>query len=194
MERANPTVPGKPASVLDEFPPVRMMLRDGRSVTVREIRPDDADAMRAALDGLSAEARYSRFMGAINVTPALVERAVRPVADRERALVAVAGEGSDESIVGGARYVGGGDRETCEFAITISDGWRGAGLASRMMRVLITDAAACGLKRIEGYVLAANRPMLDLARRLHFEIGASDEGPSVQLVRLDLVRAHGGGN
>ena len=29
---------------------------------------------------------------------------VRPLADRERALVAVTGEGSDESIVGGARY------------------------------------------------------------------------------------------
>ena len=47
---------------------------------------------------------------------------------------------------------------------------------------------------MEGYVLATNRPMLDLARRLDFEVGASDEGPSVKLVRLDLARAHGGGN
>ena len=177
-----------------EFPPMHVTLRDGRSAAIREIRPDDADAIRAALNGLSAEARYSRFMGAINVTPALVERAVRPVADRERALMAVAGEGSDERIVGSARYVRGGDSETCEFAITISDGWRGAGLASRMMRVLITDAAARGLKRMEGYVLATNKPMLDLARRLNFEVGASDEGPSVRLVRFDLVRAHGGRN
>ena len=108
--------------------------------------------------------------------------------------MAVAGEGADGAIVGGARYIAGGNSETCEFAIMISDEWRGAGLASRMMRALITDAATRGLKRMEGYVLAANRPMLDLARRLGFEAGASDEGPSVKLVRLDLMLAHGGRN
>ena len=170
-----------------EFSPMPVTLRDRRSVTIRAIRPDDADAMRAAFEHLSAEARYSRFMGAVKLTPALLERAVRPLADRERALAAIAGEGTDWTIVGGARYVKGRDSETCEFAVTITDGWRGAGLASRMMRALITDAATRGLKRMEGYVLAANKPMLDLARRLHFEIGPSDEGPSVKLVRLDLV-------
>jgi RimJ/RimL family protein N-acetyltransferase len=194
MERADLTVPGKPAAALDEFLPVRVTLRDGRSVTVREIRPDDADAMRAAFDHLSEEARYSRFMLAVNLTPAMVERAVRPSSDRERALVAVLGEGSDKTIVGGARYVRGTDSETCEFAVTITDDWRGAGLASRMLRALIRDARARGLKRMEGYVLAANSPMLDLARRLDFKVGASDEGPSVKLVRLDLVRVDGRGN
>jgi acetyltransferase len=173
---------------------VRVTLRDGRSVTVREIRPDDAEAMRAAFEGLSAEARYSRFMSAVNLTPAMLEHLVRPLADRERALVAVLGEGTDETIVGGSRYVRGTDSEACEFAVVIADDWRGAGLASRILRTLITDARARGLKRMEGYVLAANRPMLDLARRLDFEVGASDEGPSVKLVQLDLVRAHGDGN
>ena len=187
LENAKQAVPGRPeSSAASEFPPVRVMLRDGRSVTIRAIRPDDADAMRAAFDRLSAEASYSRFLGAVNLTPAMAEHAVRPLADRERALVAVAGEGSDGTIVGGARYVRGGDGGTCEFAVTITDGWRGAGLASSMMRALIRDACARGLKRMEGYVLAVNRPMLDLARRLDFEVGANEEGPSVKLVRLDL--------
>jgi acetyltransferase len=119
--------------------------------------------------------------------PAMAERSVRPLADCERALVAVTGEGSDESIVGGARHIKGGDGETCEFAVTVADDWRGAGLASCMMRALISDARRCGLKRMEGYVLAENRSMLDLARRLGFAVGASEEGPSVKLVRLDLA-------
>ena len=100
----------------------------------------------------------------------------------------------DGAIVGGARYVRGADGEACEFAVTITDDWRGAGLASSLMRALIRDACTRGLKRMEGYVLATNRPMLDLARRLGFEVGASDEGPSVKLVRLDLARAHGHGS
>ena len=64
-----------------------MTLRDGRNVTLREIRPDDADAMRAAFERLSTEARYTRFMSVVKLTPAMVERAVRPLADRERVLV-----------------------------------------------------------------------------------------------------------
>ena len=110
MEPADQAVPGKPESAASDFPPLRVTLRDGRSVTIRAIRPDDADAMRAAFERLSAEARYSRFMGAVKLTPAMIERAVRPLADRERALVAIAGEGTDGAIVGGARYVREGRR------------------------------------------------------------------------------------
>jgi RimJ/RimL family protein N-acetyltransferase len=165
-----------------------MTLRDGRGVTIRAIRPEDAEELRAALDSLSAEARYSRFMMAVKISPAVVERAVHPSVDRERALVAVAGAGADGRIVGGARYVRGTHGNACEFAVTIADDWRGAGLASSLMRALIRDARTRGLKRMEGYVLTTNSPMLDLARRLGFTVGASDEGPSVKLVRLDLAR------
>jgi acetyltransferase len=55
-----------------------------------------------------------------------------------------------------------------------------------MIRTLIRDARSRGLKRMEGYVLAQNRSMLDLARRLRFDVKDSDEGPTVKLVTLDL--------
>ena len=168
-----------------EFPPMQVTLRDGRSVTLREVRPDDAAAFQAALERLSADTLNSRFFSAIRPTHAMVERAVTPLAGRERALVAIAGEGA--SIAGGGRCISGADGESCEFAVMIADGWRGAGLASTIMRALIRDARARGLKRMEGYVLTQNKSMLDLARRLHFEVGPSDEGPSVKLVRLDLA-------
>jgi len=192
MEPADPAVQQKPQPAISDFLPLRLTLRDGRGVTIRAVHDDDAQAMRAALEHLSAEARHSRFMGMVKITSGLVDRAVRPPVERERALVAVAD--TDGAIVGGARYVRGADREGCEFAVTITDGWRGAGLASSLLRALIGDAGARGLKRMEGYVLATNSPMLDLARRLGFTVGASDEGPSVKLVGLDLARADGGGN
>ena len=175
--------------------PVLVPLRDGRRVTIRAVRSDDAGAMRAAFDRLSAEARYYRFMSPLKwLPPEMAERSVRPLADRELAIVAVTGEGGDERIAGGARYITGTDGETCEFAVTLTDDWHGVGLASRMMRMLITEAAARGLKRMEGHVLADNKSMLDLAQRLGFTIEASDEGLSVKIVRLDLMRAHGVGN
>jgi RimJ/RimL family protein N-acetyltransferase len=167
--------------------PVRMTLRDRRDATIREVRLDDARAMRAAFERLSEVTRYYRFMAPLKeLSPAMAERSVRPLPDRERAVVAVTREDGDERIVGGARYIKEGDGETCEFAVTVADGWRGVGLASGMIRALVRDARSLGLKRMEGYVLAQNRAMLDLARRLRFEVKDSEEGPTVKLVTLDL--------
>ena len=165
-----------------EFRSIDLALRDGRSVTIRAIRGDDAASLQAAMRRLSDEARYTRFMAPLKeLSPSMLERAVRPVAGRDLALIAVA----DEAIVGGARYIGAGDG-SCEFAVTVADGWQGAGLATRLMKALTEHARARGLTRMDGYVLASNRPMLELARRLGFSVGPSEEGPSVRLVRLEL--------
>ncbi len=75
------------------FEPVNVALRDGRSVMIRAVRADDAEGMQAAMVRLSEEARYTRFMAPLKeLSPAMLERAVRPVPDRDLALVAVAGE------------------------------------------------------------------------------------------------------
>jgi RimJ/RimL family protein N-acetyltransferase len=170
-----------------ETAPTVVELRDGRRVSIRPIRPDDRKELKDAFVRLSSEARYTRFMSAVKDLPrGALERAVHPVAGREFALVAVAGEGADEDIVGGARYFVEFDNVTCEFAITIADDWHRVGLASRLMKELIKAARAQGIKRMEGFVLASNEPMLNLARRLGFEATSSSEGPTVKLVRLDL--------
>jgi RimJ/RimL family protein N-acetyltransferase len=170
-----------------EFEPIQAALRDGRSATIRAIDPHDADELQDAFARLSREARYSRFMAPMKeLSPAVLARAVHP-AERDRVLVAVVSEAEGEIVVGGARYVRGADDEACEFAITIVDDWQGRGLASQMLSALIRDARARRLRRMEGYVLASNRAMLALARRLGFEERASEEGPSVRLVTLDLA-------
>ncbi len=170
-----------------EFAPRAATLRDGRSVTIRAIRADDAEGMQAAVVRLSEDSRTTRFMAPLKeLSPAMLERAVRPAPGRDLALVAVAGDAAGDTIVGGARYIGAANGSS-EFAVTIADEWQGVGLGSRLMRELIRDARARGLQRMEGYVLATNTPMLDLVRRLGFEVAASDEGPTVKLVRLGLA-------
>ena len=176
-------------STVSEFPPEQLILRDGRSVTIREIRLDDADAFGAALARLSAETLYSRFFSAVRPTQALVERAVRTNDEGERALVAIDGKPGAATIAGGGRCISSEDRESGEFAVMVADEWRGVGLASGLMRTLIRDARKRGLKRMEGYVLTENASMLALARRLGFSVGKSEEGPSVKLVKLDLADA-----
>ncbi len=163
------------------------ILRDGSRVTVREVRPEDAPAFSAAFAGLSAEAPYNRFLGAVReLPPSLLDRAVNPVEGRELALVAIAGDVETGEILGGARYFVEADGTACEFAITVAEQCRRLGLASHMMQVLIAAARARGMKCMRGYVLASNTPMLALARRLGFALTASDAGPTVRLASIDL--------
>jgi GNAT superfamily N-acetyltransferase len=159
------------------------MLRDGRRVTIRPVCPDDAERFSAAFARLSSEARYSRFMGSIRDLPhEAIQRAVNPVRGRELALVAE----SSGLIVAGARYIVDAGGDSCEFAVTVADDWTRVGLASRMLEALLNAATSAGLKTMYGYVLAANGPMLELARRVGFEVTPSEGGPTVRLVRIRL--------
>ena len=161
-----------------------MTLRGGRRVTLRAIRPDDGEALQAAMGRLSGEARYMRFMGGDQGTFAFhagtrspPHRGPGPCAGGAGRFAGAAGDGADGSIVAGARYIAGPDLQTCEFAIAVADDWCGMGLASRLMKELIRSARARGLKRMEGFILANNTPMRNLAKRLGFESTASNEGP-----------------
>jgi GNAT superfamily N-acetyltransferase len=177
-------------STAADFTPIAVTLRGGRRVTLRSIRPDDGAALQAAFRGLSTESRYTRFMSAVNeLSPSMLKHAVHPVAGRDLALVALAEPAvadEDVNIVGGARYGADAARQTCEFAITVSEDWRGTGLASRLMQELIRSARAQGLTGMEGFILAGNTPMRNLAKRLGFAVTASSEGPGVVRVWLDL--------
>jgi GNAT superfamily N-acetyltransferase len=117
----------------------------------------------------------------------MLERATRPDAERELQLIALAGEGAEERIVGGARYAAAAGSADCEFAVAVLDEWHGLGLARRLLESLMRTARSRGFKRMEGYILATNGPMLGLAKRLGFKTVDSPEGPSVRKVRCDLA-------
>jgi RimJ/RimL family protein N-acetyltransferase len=170
------------------FVSIEVELRNGRRVRLREIRPDDREEIRQAFERLSRESRYTRFMAAVReVTPRMLDYAVGPRGERDLGLVAEVDAPDGIDIVGGARYYVQGDGESCEFAITVVDDWQGTGLASRLMRELIEGARVRGIRRMEGFVLAGNRRMLELARRLGFSADADPDDARVKIVRLDLT-------
>ena len=170
------------------FNPIEVEVRDGRRVRVREIRPGDRDEVRQAFDRLSSESRYTRFMSHLSeLSPQMLERAVHPQTERELGLVAEIDAPDGIDIVAGARYYVQGDGESCEFAITVADGWQRVGLASRLMRELIQIARLRGLRHMDGFVLAGNSSMLNLAHRLGFTANADPNDAMVKIVRLDLT-------
>lgn len=166
---------------------IEATLRDGTCVTIRPIGPQDAEREQAFVRGLSPESRYFRFMTTLReLSPEMLDRFTHPDPAREVALVALVDEGGAPKQVGVARCAAGAVREGCEFAVVVADAYRGRGLGTRLMQELIARARARGVPRIEGLVLAANHPMLELVQSLGFEITTTPEDPRVRRVSKSL--------
>ncbi len=162
-------------------------LSDGSPVTIRPIRPEDAEIEREFVKGLSSEAKYLRFMSALReLSPAMVARFTQIDYDRELALIAVVNENGREVEIAVARYIIDPDRESCEFAIVVADRFQGRGLGRHLMMQLIDNAQAAGLRVMNGHILARNTQMLLLTERLGFTAEKSPDDPSVMRVRRIL--------
>ena len=159
----------------------------GAPVTLRPLRPEDLDIETAFVEGLSAETRASRLLGGtISVTREYLERLTRVNYERDMALAATLMLEGRETLIGVARYALEADGESGEFALVIADAWQGRGIGKRMLKKLVAVAEHRGLRRIYGDTLSTNRPMLELAKSLGFELARHPEDSSVTRVTLEL--------
>lgn len=76
-----------------------------------------------------------------------------------------------------------------EYATLVRSDLKGNGLGGALMRMLIDYAAADGLRRLDGIVLAENRSMLGFIRSLGFTARPDPEDPAILLTTLDLADA-----
>ncbi len=172
-------------------------LPDGGRVTIRPIRPEDADIEQEFVRELSPQSRYLRFMDTLReLTPAMLARFTQIDYSREMAFIAVLRESGrkdapsplSEREIGVCRYVTNPDGESCEFALVVADGWQRRGLGRRLMTALIEVARNRGLKSMIGHVLAQNAAMLALVGQLGFESDPSGDDPGTRRVTLALRR------
>jgi len=162
-------------------------LADGTDVTVRPIRPEDADIEQEFVRSLSERARYFRFMHVVHeLNQEMLVKFTQIDYDREMALIAVTEEDGQEVEHGVARYVTNPDETSCEFALVVSDRLEGQGVGQRLMTMLMEVARSRGLEIMEGEVLTVNARMLDLVRSLGFQIHHDLQNPEVEYVVKEL--------
>jgi acetyltransferase len=138
------------------------------------------------VSGLSPETRSNRLLGGtIAVTPEYIERLVSVDFSRDMALAATTML-DGETLLGVARYVLDKDNESAEFAIVVADAWQGRGIGRRLLGKLVEVARRHGIKRLYGDILAMNRPMLELARKLGFRL-SRHEDPTLTRAAIDLA-------
>jgi acetyltransferase len=162
-------------------------LADGTNITIRPIRPEDAVLEKQFVKELSPEAKFFRFMNALQeLSQNMLIRLTQLDYDRELALVAVIDSGAEEIELGVARYFTNPDGETAEFAVVVADEWQRRGLGTRLMSCLIDAAREKGLKSFRGEILADNVKMLGLMRRMAFACHIKTDDPTIVIAEKPL--------
>ncbi|MBI4664623.1 MAG: bifunctional acetate--CoA ligase family protein/GNAT family N-acetyltransferase [Verrucomicrobia bacterium] len=151
-------------------------LKDGTSVTIRPIRPEDEPLLIKFHQTLSERSVYNRYFSQLKLSQRTAhERLIRICHndyDREIALVAEfkPPKKREREILGVGRLSKIHGVGEAEFAVVVSDQWQGRGLGSQLLNLLIQVGRHEKLSCIKGTVLAENREMQRLCKKLGFQI------------------------
>ncbi|MFC5577919.1 GNAT family N-acetyltransferase [Lysobacter niabensis] len=170
-----------------EYPRWSETLHDHSQVLIRPINKEDGAAERGFIEGLSAQARRYRFLGAVkSPSEQMIEQFTDIDYVHEVAFVAVVREDSHERIVGVSRYSTDKEGRTCECAVTVSDEWQQKGLGTLLMKHLMEVARARGIRTMMSIVSAENVQMRDLSSHLGFRARVDPDDASQIIHEIDL--------
>jgi acetate---CoA ligase (ADP-forming) len=150
------------------------LLRDGRSVHIRAIRPADKERLQSHFHGLGPDSQRFRFLGAKkDLTPADLRYFTELDFVRHVGLVAALRHDAGEEFIGVGRYVccdDGTPARAAEFALAVTDPWQGRGVGTLLLEHLARMAATAGVERFQADILEGNTRMLDVLARLGFKV------------------------
>ena len=145
---------------------VEVALRDGSTVHVRPVSPDDREAMEAFLAGLSEDSRRLRYFSAGASVRVAARAAVGVQYPDAFGLVAIRGDGR---IVAHATY-GRSGPDRAEVAFAVADELHGMGIATTLLAHLAEVAEEAGISWLEAEVLPENHRMVDVFRESGFAV------------------------
>jgi GNAT superfamily N-acetyltransferase len=150
-----------------------VVLRNGRTLHIRPVRPDDSERLRTFFSTLSPEALHARFFAMCTADQAL---AYAPsTVDYVHDFGIVGEEGS--RIVGVAHYFGSPQHPSiAEVAFAIADDQQGCGIGTHLLEKLGIAARLNHIERFEAEVLAENTRMLDVFLSSGFDVTRRSDG------------------
>jgi RimJ/RimL family protein N-acetyltransferase len=158
-------------------------LRDGRTIEIRALRPDDREDMLAAIGRTSAQSLRRRFFGPKRgFSETELAFFMNIDFDNHVALIAQIDEDGRPSIVGGGRYIVV-EAGRAEIAFVVVDAYQGQGIGSALMRHLSHLARDAGLKGLIAEVLPENTAMLKVFSKFGFRPGPNQEPRVVHLAK-----------
>lgn len=150
-----------------------VVLRDGSTLRLRPVRPDDGDALRQLYDRLSRESLYARHFAFSSGSAPEVARLLRADHDREFVLVAESG-GRLSGVACYSRDPHSPER--AEVAFTIADALQGRGIGTRMLETLADIARDHSIRTFDAYVLHDNERMMHVFLDSGFQVDRRLDG------------------
>ncbi|MDH5783616.1 MAG: GNAT family N-acetyltransferase, partial [Candidatus Bathyarchaeota archaeon] len=153
----------------------RWKLKDGTSVVLRPIKPEDETLLCELVQSLSEETMRFRFFQVIRDMPhETLTRYCNIDYDREIAIVAEMKK-DRRRIIGAARLILEPGRKRGEFAVVVGDQWQGLGLGSKLVDYIIEIGKDMGLETVGGDILSRNLKMIRLCTKKSFKMEPVDE-------------------
>ena len=151
------------------FPGRAIPLRDGRTVFLREIRPEDLPAWEKMILACSPETLWRRFE--CRSTQTVLARK-DDLFDESSVVIVAELEGR---LVGEARLCLLPGR-AAEFCVLVADPWQGLGLGSALIDFALELAKSLGLQKILTEIVPENARIVDLLRRRGFQFSVEEDG------------------
>ena len=153
---------------------IEVELDNGVHVRIRPGRPDDREALTKAFERFSEHSRYMRFFGVMPKLNAQVATALSDIDDEHQLAWMVSdpaepsevGDGSGLAIASARLFVDDDDPTTAEATLAIVDDYQGRGLGRFLIELLVSTAALYSIRTIRFDVLAENRAMRGLLRKI----------------------------
>jgi acetyltransferase len=151
-------------------------LKDGTSVTIRPIQPEDEPLLVTFHETLSEQSVYQRYFNHLKLDQRVAHERLTRICfndyDREIALVVERKNRGSESpeILGVGRLSKARGLNEAEFALLISDHCQHQGIGSELLKRLIHIGRDEKLSRITAEILSDNQPMLHVTKKAGFKI------------------------
>jgi acetyltransferase len=166
-------------------------LRDGRTVLLRPIKPEDEPMWLEMFQNFSEESIRYRFFQIIKDTPH--ETRVRYCNidyDREIAIVPELTEDGRRKILGVVRVSIEPDGRAGEIAFIVADPWQGLGLGTKLVDYAIEISKDMKLETLYAIMLPDNYRAISLMKKMGFAIKYMDDGTvrgTLNLTEEELV-------
>jgi GNAT superfamily N-acetyltransferase len=136
----------------------------GLDARVRPVEPSDAVRLQRMFARLSPDTIHRRFFTLMpRLSDSLLATLVTVDHARGEALVVEVGE---EIVALASYHRSSDDPSVADIAVLVEDGWHRHGLGRRLVRALTRSATTRGVERFHADLLASNRPVVGMIRRL----------------------------
>ncbi|QDT02158.1 Succinyl-CoA ligase [ADP-forming] subunit alpha [Rubripirellula lacrimiformis] len=146
-------------------------LKDGTSVLLRPIKPEDEPMWHDLVASCSSESLHLRFRYMFKATThAMATRFCFIDYDREIAIVAETQVDGERRLIGVGRLVADVDHRDAEYAVLVSDPWQGKGLGSFLTDHCLEICHQWGIRSVIAEMAMQNDRMIRMFDHRGFEI------------------------